>query len=152
MSDLVHYLIKNPSAVGGLIYPNENSNIVGEGYVGFGGFYLLGTAGASISGSYRFIAIRNKHLIETKMNVYQDSRNYFMVDLTEVGRFLFFAQPIPKGSNYVGRHPAVRNLVALKRLRSWRPNDLELACKRHNFYFIGYTPRINLEGNQLTTG
>jgi len=139
MSDLIHYLIRHPT-LDGLIYPAELED---EEYFGFGSFYLLGKTGAFIGEAYRFYAIRGEETVQTTLLPYRNSRSFFRAEVTDVGSFLFYAQPIARKPSYIGKAARASNLVAVRRLRSWQPDELDRACQEHNFYFVGYSPRVN---------
>lgn len=135
----VHYLIRHPS-VAGLIYPVELDE---PGYVGFGAFYLLGATGDRIGDAYVFHAVHQQQILETTLTEYRGTRSFFQAQVSGVGSFVFYAQPMRQKPPYVGAMPAAGNLVALRRLRAWQPDALNRACHEHEFYFVGYSPRVD---------
>ena len=140
MSDLVHYLIRDPSEKVGLIYPTELDD---QNYTGFGAFYLLGNAGASIGERYYFYAIQGEQTVQTELLPFRGSRSFFQAEVPRIGTFVFYAQPMPfRPAAYTGLNASSANLVALRRLRSWQPYELDRACREHAFYFVGYSPRV----------
>jgi hypothetical protein len=142
MRDHVHYLVRRPDRSDGLIYPSE---IEEQGYVGFGAFYLMGKEGEALRDAFVFYAVRGDQLIEATLSRYRDTRGFFFAAINGVGRFLFNAEPIPKTMAYVGSEPEAADLVAIRRLRSWRPGELDVACRDHGFYFVGWSPRARGE-------
>ena len=128
MSDLVHYLVKHPTEAGGVIYPTEIEN---DQYVGFGGFFLLGKPGSTIGDLYRFHAILGQQTFETQLTRFRNSKSFFRAEIPRIGSFLFYAQSIGKRPSYIGADTQVQDLVALRRLRSWQPNGLDQACRKH---------------------
>ena len=139
MSDLVHYLIRHPTEKGGLIYPTELDD---PAYVGFGSFYMLGRVGSRIGEAYTFHAVFGEELVATNLLPFRNSRSFFRAEVQGVGTFLFYAQPIAKKPTYVGVAAQASTLVALRRLRSWQPFELDRACRENDFYFVGYSPRL----------
>lgn len=140
MSPIVHYLIKHPTEARSLIYPTEIDN---DQYVGFGGFFLLGKPGSALGDSFKFHAILGQQTLETQLIRFRNSKSLFLADVENVGSFLFYAQPIGNRPTYIGTDAQSQNLVALRRLRSWHPNELDQACRKHGFYFVGYSPRVS---------
>ena len=143
MNDLVHYLIKHPVEGGGLIYPTE---IEDDNYVGFGAFYLLGQPGMPIGDRYRFAAVRGEETIQTELLPFRRSRSFFQAEVGGIGSFIFYAQPISFRPSYTGRVATGTGLLAIRRLRSWQPQELDRACREHKFYFVGYSPRLGQLG------
>ena len=139
MSDRVHYLIRHPREKGSLIYPTE---LNGEMYVGFGSFYLLGLPGSRIDESYDLYAVLGEETIQTNLVRFGKSRNFFRAEVGGVGAFLFYAQRMAKQLSYVGSEIQVRGLIARWKLLSWKHDELDRACRKHDFYFIGYSPRL----------
>jgi hypothetical protein len=140
MSDLVHYMLRDPVEGNGLIYPTE---LADDEYVGVGGFFLLGTSGAQPADFYRFLAVRGEQTLVVGLARYRDSRSFFQAAVPGVGSFLFLAQPIPRRPSYAGTTSRSVGLQAIRRLRSWRPQELDMACTNHDFYFTGYSPRFD---------
>lgn len=139
MSDLVHYMLRDPVEGNGLIYPTE---LADDEYVGVGGFFLLGASGAQPADAYRFLAVRGEQTLVVALARYRDSRSFFQATVSGVGSFLFLAQPIPRRPSYAGTASRSIGLQAIRRLRSWRPKELDVACTSHGFYFTGYSPRF----------
>lgn len=139
MKDMVHYLIRHPVEGGGLIYPTE---IEDDNYVGFGAFYLLGQPSTPVGERYRFSAVRGEQTIQTELLPFRGSRSFFQAEVGGIGSFIFHAQPMPFRPLYTGAFSSSSDLVAIRRLRSWQPQALDRACREHEFYFVGYSPRL----------
>lgn len=139
MTDVVHYLIKDPMGGNGLIYPTELSD---EGYVGFGAFYLLGRLGISISERYFFAAVFGEQVIQAELVQFRGSQRFFQADVGGIGSFIFYAQPLSFQPPYTGTVEGSSSLLAMRRLTSWQPQVLDRACREYGFYFVGYSPRI----------
>lgn len=146
MSDLVHYMLRDPIKANTLIYPTDLEH---DDYVGAGGFFLLGASGAQPADYYRFLAIQGEQTLVVGLERYRDSRSFFQAIIPDVGSFLFLAQPIPRSPSYAGTAPRSAGLQAIRRLRSWRPRALDMACTSHDFYFTGYSPRFDDSVDQL---
>lgn len=139
MIDLVHYLVGQPARKSSLVYPIE---LYDENYVGFGDFYLLGKAGTEIGDLYSFYAIRGGQIVPTTLMPYRGSKSFFQVEVSGIGDFVFYAQPLSFKPPYAGGVVSAKGLVALRRLCSWQPQELNRACLEKDFYFVGYSPRI----------
>ena len=134
MSHQVHYLIREPNGEPGFIYPQETEI---NNYYGFGGFYLLGREGELPLDEYSFKAVHGHEIIETRAIRYRDTKRFYQVEVTGVGKFIFLAQPIPKKIPYLGTMQSISGLLALSRMRSWKPDALNRACIQNDFYFVG---------------
>jgi len=145
MTELVHYLIRHPTNGTGLIYPSDVDDAT---YVGFGAFYFLGLPGSRVAESYRFYAIQGEETIQIPLRPFRRSRSFFRAEVPAVGAFVFYAQPIARKPAYIGSSDSASNLSALRRLRSWQPHDLDRACREHQFYFVGYSPRLGVAASQ----
>lgn len=143
MKDLVHYLVAHPTEAGKLCYPSE---IDRPNYTGFGAFYLVGKHKDSAGDSYRMHAIHETQIIEVKLLPYRNTKSFLVAEIPSIGKFVFNVQPIPRKKPYELTHPSLEGLTPIRRLRSWRPFELDRACSEHNFYFVGYSPTIATAG------
>lgn len=139
MKDVVHYLTGHPAEQGGLIYPTE---LDVESYAGFGSFYLLGPPGARVGDEYKFHAVQGEEIVETRLLRLEKSKVFYRVQVTDVGAFLFHAEQLARKPRYIGTEDQIRRLAILRRLRSWEPGKLDRACRKHAFYFVGYSPHV----------
>ena len=135
----VHYLIRDPARRVGLVYPSEMPDPT---YVGFRSFYLMGAPQDRPAEAYTFHAVRGESVVSVPLRQLSGSRGFFRAVVADIGSFIFHAQGMPTRPPYSGKAAALTGLVALRRLRSWRPNDLDAACRTHEFYFAGYSPRL----------
>ena len=94
MIDQIHYLMPHPENSAGLIYPSELGD---ELYVGFGGLFIMGGAGATLAESYRIHAIRGEQIVEARLNRYKKSTNFFRAEIKDIGAFLFYARAVVSG-------------------------------------------------------
>lgn len=142
MNRRVHYLVRpvmaDPLA---LVYPTEIDDAT---YTPSGALYLLGHQGEQLQEEYALHAVYGDDIIETVLTSYRRSRRFFRVAVTGVGTFLFHAQSIARKPIYQGRELVGDGNVVLARLRSWRPGELDRACRDNGFYFIGFSPQINV--------
>ena len=143
MNALVHYLVGHPTAAGTLCYPSE---IDRTGYTGFGAFYLVGKHKDPAGDSYRMHAIHGTQIVEVTLSPYRATKSFLAAEVAGVGRFVFNVQPIPRKRPYQLTHPSLAGLTAIRRLRSWRPYELDRACSEHDFYFVGYSPTVSDAG------
>jgi hypothetical protein len=137
--DDIHYLIRRSrDNEDGLIYPTEEDT---KNYYGFGGFYLMGSETDIPAGEYSFMAVHGEEIVTTSASRYRETKNFFEVNVNKVGRFIFYAQAMPKRYPYVGTFPALAGKFAFRRMRSWKPAALDHACREHRFYFVGVSQR-----------
>lgn len=137
MRDNIYYLVRHTAAAEGLVYPAE---IDLKDYYGFGSFYLMGAQDDDPADEYTFRAVFGEELIVTTAERFRDEKYFFSVQVKKVGRFIFYAQALPKKYPYSGQLPSLQGKFAFRRLRSWRPAALESACRQHGFYFVGASP------------
>lgn len=134
----IHYLVRSTTNTEGLVYPAELDR---PGYYGFGGLFLMGSEEDAPGEEYAFAAIWGEDLIVTAAVRFRETKNFFQVEVKKIGSFIFYAQAMPKKYPYVGNVPELQGLVALRRMRSWKPAALDAACREHNFYFVGASPQ-----------
>jgi hypothetical protein len=77
------------------------------------------------------------NVITTKLIQLKNSKNYYTVNVEDIGNFKFYAQPISKKMPYIGEISDFSNQLILRRLRFWEHTKLDDACRAHNFFFIG---------------
>lgn len=140
--DYVYYLIKSQNKSSELVFPEEEDI---DNYYGFGAFYLMDSGSNIPAAEYRFPAILNERLIVTTASLYRDARRFYSIQVENIGTFIFHAQSLSNKYRYSGQNPQLANKVAFWRFRSWNPGSLETACKQHNFYFVGASPRTGFD-------
>jgi hypothetical protein len=139
MAPVVCYLVQGAGAERGLVFPQE----LPKSHHAAGSFYLLGAPGDHLLESYLFHAVQADDVIETRLNRRRRGRAFFEVGVAGVGVFVFHARPLTRRVPYTGRARILRGLVALRQLQSWTSEQQENACREHQFYFVGYSPRID---------
>ncbi|MBK1884698.1 hypothetical protein JIN85_19965 [Luteolibacter pohnpeiensis] len=137
MTEEIHYLVRQSAANDGLIYPSELDQ---KEYYGFGSFYLMGAEDADPAEEYTFRAVLGEELIVTTAERFRDEKYFFSVQMKKVGRFIFYAQAMPKKYPYSGQLSSLQGMYAFRRMRSWKPAALDVACREHGFYFVGASP------------
>jgi hypothetical protein len=138
----VCYLVRSSLQEGGLVFPSEMQE---TDPATMGAFYLLGRERGVPLDAYSFLAIKGEEVIRIQLEKDRKAPAFFRATVPQVGNFLFFAQPLARQLRYVGGVPELAGQFAIRRLRSWRLGDLEQACRKHEFYFVGYSPRIPAE-------
>lgn len=143
MIDVVCYLVPPATGAKGLVFPTEVDE---HSRSGVGAFYLLGTRPRPLRPQYIFHAVHGEAVVTTRLARYRDTKSYYQVTSPTVGRFLFYAQPLSRRLTYIGTDSNFRDMFVVRRLRSWHPNELDAACRHHQFYFVGYSPGIGTDG------
>lgn len=138
----VCYLVKSGHLESGLIFPTEMTEL---DTATTGSFYLLARSSSATEDAYAFFAVRGERILRVVLERMDKARSFFRAQVPDVGAFMFYAQPMPRKIPYRGDAPQFQDHVAIRRLRSWRPNDLENACAKYEFYFVGYSPRLDGE-------
>lgn len=143
MTDFVHFLIRSPAGKRGLLYPSEID--IPEFY-SVGSFYLMGIKGSRLADSYTFHAVQKDNIIVVQLKAAEGTSYAFYRAIVEgVGNILFYAQSLSVEYPYLGSNPGLLNNIASRRLRAWKPYQLDALCEKHQFYFVGYSPRIEGE-------
>ena len=133
----IHYLVRQKDASDGLVYPSELKE---ESHYGFGSFYLMGAEDDEPAQEYAFHAIFGEELITATAVRLRDEKFFFSVEIKKVGRFIFYAQAMPRKYPYGGQVQLLQGKFAFRRMRSWKPAALDTACREHGFYFVGSSP------------
>ena len=136
MNERIHYLMLDPNRKG-LIYPTELDD---QAYMGKGSFYLLDFKGYPIRDSYTFYAIHGEQILT--FTLHRNLTRYFQVEVINIGVFDFLAVSISNQLSYIGNEQETSGLIARRRLKALHPERLDQACIEHDFYFVGYTPRL----------
>jgi len=140
----VHYLIRTVGRNRGLYYPIE---VADQTHDTRGSFYLMGREDDEPERSYNFWAIREGVLIQTTLIANDDRPQFFAVSVADIGIVPFYAEPLTL-IPYVGQYSSLRRFFSLRRLRAVRLLQLESASQQHDFYFVGYSPQIELPGKK----
>lgn len=143
MKDFVHYLIRQIGGEDGLITPRQLNRLP---HFTLGCFYILGIRRRPLLEAYRFHAMRDGEIVLVPLVRYRESRSFYRAPVDGVGSFIFHLQPIPNELPYAGNVPGLEGLQAIRRLRARKPADLEEACRKYNFYFLGYSEAIDEPG------
>lgn len=139
MVELIHYFIRNPiGEKGGLVYPSE-INI--KLYQTIGSFYIISYDDKKLFNEYIIHAIKNGQIIKVPLK--RIRRNSFSAVVDGIDSFIFYAENVSM-NKYSGNNPFLEGVKILKRLRIANANKAEDACKKHKFYFIGYSEIIDI--------
>ena len=141
MHEQVCYLVR-PHNGEGLTFATEAD---AEPCAASGAFFLLGRNRERLLREYEFHAIHSDRIVATRMIRHEASRAFYRVDVDAIGTFWFHATSIRRKPKYVGREVGFQGLSAVRRVCPLRPLDLDVACRHHKFYFVGYSPRIGGE-------
>ena len=133
---MIYYLVRSYTRVTGLYFPDE---IDLANYATIGSFFIMGPDGHTIGDIYSFYAIRRGQLFSLALNRLRGSQDFFEATVQDIGRFVFYAERLTTQYRYLGSDGRIANTVALRRLRAWDTDSLEIACKKHDFYFVGYS-------------
>lgn len=140
MNNYVHYLVRQPRATDQLISPSQ---IEERDYFTVGCFYIIGRPGEALLDSYRFHAMLRKDIIIVDLKRYKNSKSFYRTNVEGIGNFIFGLEAIGHELRYAGMEPTLNGLQAVRRLRPKGNSSLELACKKHDFYFLGYSEAID---------
>lgn len=133
-------MIRHPSQSQALVYPIELEN---NNYVGVGMFILFGGASSEPEQSYRFDAIYGEEIINLNLVQTRRGKNSFLVVAPRIGNMEFLAHRMPNDTRYIGFQSELKNQVAIRRILPKYPEQLNEICKNHNFYFVGFSPRLS---------
>lgn len=141
MNRYIHYLIRNPSKQRGLVYPSE---VQYPFYAARGDFYIIGKQNEVLRNIYSFHAVHRNELIVIDLRKERElSTNLLYIASHNIaGKFHFFAERLRNSIAYIGDTPYLRDRFALYRVRSLELKQLEFACLKHNFYFVGFSNSI----------
>lgn len=134
-------MIRKPGAVGEVIYPSELD--VGKEYYGFGSFFLSSHNKRKIDSIYSFWAIWRNQAVETKLE--RQSSNVFRVQFDGVGKFEFRARNINSPARYTGQYRGFDDKWLIRQLAPFDHELLDAAILKHDFYFVGFTPKLDIE-------
>ncbi|MBE0508379.1 MAG: hypothetical protein IBX50_16950 [Marinospirillum sp.] len=139
MSDLVHFLVRDPVVEKAAIYPSE---LPDEGYVAYPFFCFLGADDLTLRDSYVFYAIKGEEVIPVDLRRVRNRKTHFVAEVDGVGFFDFTAKLVRSDIKYHGATQKVSGLKVLRRIKPNNPVALDSAIRDKGFYFIGYTPRL----------
>lgn len=137
INNMIHYMIQDPKANNGLIYPSELTD--DEFSVGLGEFYILGEYNDETLNHYLFPAIYKQETIITNLIRSRSNKSYFRVVVPNIGSFSFLVESVYHDLNYSG---AKCNFKVNAKLSILNVKKINIACINHDFYFIGYSPNL----------
>ncbi|KQV83170.1 hypothetical protein [Rhizobium sp. Root1220] len=136
-------------ATGELIYPTELEERI---YQGFGSFFFDGNDVADVDKSYVFYALRDGELLPLILERI-GVRYSYQVYVVGIGRFVFRATTAGVPSRYSGTSSTDLQQTLVRQLASTDRQGLNDAARRHDFYFVGFTPMlIEIFGAPLPDG
>ncbi len=135
----ISYMVSASGGERGLVYPSELRDAESAGP---GSFLLMGEVDSRPEPEYLFPAVLGDKLISVAVRQDERSTSFYWADVTDVGRFLFHAESVRQKLPYLGSDASASGMIALRRLRAWRHGELDRACREHDFYFVGYAPRV----------
>jgi hypothetical protein len=140
MINAVHYLIRSPHDKRGFIYP---SDLEAKTYYATGGLFLLSAkVRAQPEWKYNIWAVLGSNLIQLSLERSSHGGNFFSCSVETIGKFIFYARSLPYEYVYSGAESKMKELYVIKRLQSWRPEQLNRVCRERGFYFVGYSPMV----------
>lgn len=132
----VHYLCRKPGASGELVYPNE---LIGD-YQTLGSFFLGGSDSTGFDEVYVFHAYMEGAVIPIELR--RTSATMLLAHADGIGKFAFKAVQSGVPAKYAGSH----SFPDEKLVRQLAPRDraaLEDAARSKDFFFVGYSPRLD---------
>ena len=141
MSGLVHFLIRHPNQPRTVIYANDLRN---RQYGSFGGFFLMGDNAGDTHESYVFPAIQDGKILAIQLKLVGNTKSVFRAIVPNVGAFDFRSYPFRDPPAYGGKSTSMAGMLALQQLKATQPGELDSVVRAHDFYFVGYSPRINV--------
>lgn len=85
---------------------------------------------------YKFSAMQGNQELELELKPTERGRSY-AVDAGNNGKFFFKVVAMSRGTRYAGQSNIEFDGMPLYRLEPANMQQLEHACRRHDFYFIG---------------
>lgn len=138
----VHYMIRKPGVLAEFIYPSDLDE--DENYYGYGTFVIEGRDNEDVDDIYDFLAIREARVVKIKLERRTKTVFHAMVD--GIGEFQFTARRMATPARYTGGDA---NFEGGELIRQLVPADhglLDAAVRKHDFYFVGFTPKLEVVG------
>ncbi|WP_367159793.1 hypothetical protein ABUE34_12060 [Kozakia baliensis] len=132
----MHYLCRKPGASGELVYPDE----LPENYQTLGSFFLGGSDSTGFDETYIFHAYREGAVIPLELR--RTSASILLAHADGIGDFAFRAVQSGLPARYTGNYPFLDEEL----VRQLAPRDraaLEDAAQSKDFFFVGYSPRLD---------
>lgn len=140
MKNLVHFLVRHPEELNAYLFPTELRD---RSHVGFGGFFTLGEdSSAPPNESYLFYAVNDEQLVAVELQRSRGRKTVFQANVDGIGVFQFRATQVRNPGKYVGEVAEASGFGVIHRFKPKVPALLDAAARRHNFYFVGYSPRV----------
>lgn len=139
----VHYLCRKPGAFGELVYPDE----LPENYQTLGSFFLGGSDPLGFDEVYVFHAYQEGAVIPLELR--RTGASILLAHADGIGDFAFRAVQSGVPARYAGNYPFPDE----KLVRQLAPQDrtvLEDAAQSKDFFFVGYSPRLDRPAPPLT--
>lgn len=141
MSELVHFLIRDPNQPKTVVYA---SDLRTKHYGGFGGFFLMGEDVGNVRDSYVFPAIQAGRVLAIQLQLVDKTKRVLRAAVPNVGVFTFRSYPFRHPPAYGGKSTLIAGKFALQQLKPTQPDELDAAVRARDFYFVGYSPQINM--------
>jgi hypothetical protein len=138
MTNLVHYMVRNPARLGELIYPLELNE---PDYQAYGSFFIDGSDIDDLRDSYLFYGLSDEVFLPIDLR--RVGKAQFDASVPKIGRFRFTATKVGVPAKYGGTLPFPSESLLVRQLAPYDRTALERAALEFNFYFIGFSPVID---------
>lgn len=142
MTRNVHYMIRKPSASAEVIYPSDLDDR--EDYYGYGAFVIAGQHEKDVDDFYSFLAIRETRVVAVKLE--RRTAIFFRAMVDGVGEFWFTARRVATPARYTGSYSSFEGGRIILQLAPADHNYFDAAVRKHDFYFVGFTPKLDAAG------
>lgn len=123
---------------GEAIYPSELD--ANDEYYGVGALYIPGNHVDDLDEAYLLWAIREGRAVQTHIEA-RKSR-IFVADVAGIGKFGFKLRPLEPLVRYTGNFQ-LNSKWLIGQLAPFEHDALDNAVIQHDFYFAGFTPKLN---------
>lgn len=133
----VHYLCRRPGAERELVYPQE----MPPGHQSPGSFFLPGNPEKGVDEEYEFYAYRGGEVVAIPAR--KSDRDSLVAIVDGIGGFQFLTSLAGIPARYVGNLPFPDQGMVARQLAPIDREELERAARDKDFFFVGYSPRLD---------